>query len=250
MSDTKSRVLMAMTVGKTYEMAELARRHQLPIALMRETVEQLIDAGYVVRRLAGAQYGERAGYRRYGLTTAGCRAVETLNPTANVSPSIRSRVLDAQRLAATRPSDVLAVMQPGESYRIKPLAQALGLPAHRVVTFLQILIRRSEVVSVNRREPCGNIIPCYYLAGTQPGARPAEQPRMQIVASGWTNQPAFDAEYGRTLNTLRALSQVSRGKVSGGHHPLDRPLLDSVVSSQTPNVPPISRKETSSNEQG
>ncbi|KWN03534.1 hypothetical protein WT83_32080 [Burkholderia territorii] len=211
-SDTASRVLAAMASGETYEMGELARRLQLPSASVRETIEQLSEAGYVEGQLAGAQYGSRAGYQRFGLTTAGCRALEPLNSATDGSSSVPSRTRDAQRMAGMRASDVLEAMQPGQAYQASVLAPALGLPMHRVVTFLHILIRGAHVVSVNQRNAQGKVGPHYYVAGTQPGADKKKPTGTQILRSHWTHKPTFDAEYARTLNTLRILSEASRGR--------------------------------------
>ncbi|KWN14710.1 hypothetical protein WT83_16610 [Burkholderia territorii] len=166
-TDTAARVLTATATGKTYEMGELARWLHLPTALVRETVEQLTKAAYVEVRLAGAQYGSRAGYQHHGLTAAGRYVVASPNLTPSEPRSVPGRTRDAQRIAETRASDVLAAMRPGLGHQASALASTRGLPMHRVVTILKILIRDAHVVNVNQRNAQGKIGPHYYVTGTQ-----------------------------------------------------------------------------------
>ncbi|WP_321903262.1 hypothetical protein [Burkholderia cenocepacia] len=184
------RILAAMTPGKSYLAAVLARRLGLGVKVLRPLLERLVTSGELERGLfRNADGTDQTRYYLAGETT----------PLQQYD-SIR-------RVAEIRGKDMLDAMKPGVGYRAEQVAAQFNIPRRRAVVLLMALVREGSLVKGTE----ANYIPRdhYFLVGTEPGAAPRSMSDT-VVGAPRTPRPAFDAEYARSLESFRAVCEASR----------------------------------------
>ncbi|NHB06592.1 hypothetical protein [Burkholderia cepacia] len=195
MSDGQ-RVLEIMEPGKAYEPATLASQLGMRASSVRAWLEHWVAAG----KLEQGMFLNAGGSRR------SCFFVHSRDAALCTHD-------EARRIVPVDVKGVFDAMKPGVGYRVREVAAQHVLPLHRATTFLALLVKEGQVVKrtvggTHRRHDL------YYIAGTEPDAQPQAEPMQATsrIPRPLAAQPAYDAEYARSLRSLYDICTKDRGR--------------------------------------
>ncbi|WP_155257301.1 MULTISPECIES: hypothetical protein [Burkholderia] len=197
MSDGQ-RILDIIEPGRAYEPTRLASQLGLRTSAVRAWLEHWVAAGKL----------EQGMFQN----ADGGRGTCFFLPSGNAPLCSHN---EARRVVEVCAHDVLEAMKPGLGYRVREIATRHVLPLHRATTLLSLLLREGRVIKktgggTHRRHDL------YYVAGTEPDSvtrvAAAPAPTQAHATAPLSIQPAYDAEYARTLRSLRDICAANRGR--------------------------------------
>jgi hypothetical protein len=211
---TARELLRVTASGIGYERYQRARRLAVSTGRLQVLLPRFRNEGRIKPRKDRDGTGNsRTRYYLSGSPDAASRAsgVSARSKSHNrLSPDDRPRELTVRLM--------LGAIRPGIGYAAAQLARYFGTAAQCVNRLMPPGIGNGRIVQCDIDHSPAVRRRLYYVAGSKPGAgrssHPAPPPAAVAVNSEITpERPVFDAEYGRTLTTLRDLCEAVRGEM-------------------------------------